>query len=165
MSKNLCKIQVHVLKFTWYKNKSHCYLGSHKIKGKALMLFIVAMRTAQFFITHWIIWMCYEIRGNHVTNSPTATIHAELLSADGCCYEHLIMSQLIVGLALHEGSADKDDLKKRRHRRPPVSCVKLGYPTTRPPTRPILPTTGTNPLGSLKLLWQHLKVPFVLWLS
>ena len=43
----------------------------------ALILFTVAMRTAQFFLTHW---MCYEIRGNHVTSSPIATIHLELIT-------------------------------------------------------------------------------------
>ena len=41
------------------------------MKGTALMLFTVAMRTAQFLTMHW---MCYEIRGDNVTNSLIATI-------------------------------------------------------------------------------------------
>ena len=98
--------------------------------GAALTLFTVATRTAHFFIMHE---MCYEIRGDHVTNFPIATIHFELikyhLSADGCCYEHLITCQLIDGLALYEGSADMDDLKKKRHRRAPEPCTQLGCPT------------------------------------
>ena len=81
-----------------------CYLGSHKRKGTALTLFTVALRTAQFFITHW---MCYEIRGDHVTNSPIATIYLDHLLDDWCCYEHPITSQLIVGLTSHESPADK----------------------------------------------------------
>ena len=36
------------------------------MKDAALMLFTVATRTADFFITHQ---MCYEIRGDHVTNT------------------------------------------------------------------------------------------------
>ena len=60
----------------------------------------------------------------------------------------MVMFQLIVGLELihvsHKGPADKDDLKIKRHRRVPVPCVQLVYPTTRPPTCPTLPTTGTN---------------------
>ena len=50
------------------------------MKVATLTLFTVAMRThsAQFFVTHRI---CYEIRGDHVTNFPIATIHLELITS------------------------------------------------------------------------------------
>ena len=44
------------------------------MKGAMLTLFTAAMRTAHFFITHR---MCYEIKGDHVTNSPIAIINFE----------------------------------------------------------------------------------------
>lgn len=42
--------------------------------------------------------MCYEVRGNQVTNCPIATIHFEVAtsSADRWCYEHLAHHMPIV---------------------------------------------------------------------
>ena len=102
------------------------------MKGTTLTLFTVAMRTAQFFIMHW---MCY---------SPIATIHLEVITCQLTGTGVVMNTQSIVGLASHESSADKDDLKIKRHRRGPELCTQPGCPTMRPPTRLTLPTTVTN---------------------
>ena len=105
-----------------------CYSGSHKMKVATLTLFTVAMRThsAQFFVTHRI---CYEIRGDHVTNFPIATIHLELITSS-VSWQVMLWTPdhvpaYIVGLTSHEGSPDncKDELKIERHRRAPVPCA------------------------------------------
>ena len=100
---------------TWWCShrviKSHCYSGSHYMKGTTLTLCTVATGTAQFFIRHR---LCYEIKrqscGQLSNSHNTFGAYNITCQLTGVVMNTWSCASLLLDLS-HEGSADKDGLK------------------------------------------------------